>query len=139
MGKHNGLKSYTIGQRKGLNIASAQDKVYVVGKNIETNTLYVGIGDDNNYLLSTSCLLTNINLINKNKIKNAKAKFRYRQNEIDVIIDYISDNEIIVNYPEGVKAVTPGQACVFYKDDECLGGGIIKEVRKDDKKLWYLL
>ena len=84
-------------------------------------------------------MLKNINLINKDKVKKAKAKFRYRQEEIDVEIDYISDDEIIVNYPEGVKSVTPGQACVFYREDECLGGGIIKEVRKDNKKLWYLL
>ena len=45
---------------------------------------------------------------------------------------------ILVDYPQGVKSVTPGQACVFYKDDECFGGGIIKEVRKNNKKLWYL-
>ena len=47
-------------------------------------------------------------------------------------------HEILVKYPQGSKAVTPGQACVFYKDDICLGGGIIKEVRKNNKKLWYL-
>ena len=50
----------------------------------------------------------------------------------------LNDDEILVKYLGGVKAVTPGQACVFYKDDICLGGGIIKEVRKDGKKLWYL-
>ena len=44
----------------------------------------------------------------------------------------------IVKYPEGVKSVTPGQACVFYDNEECLGGGIIKEVRKNNAKLWYL-
>lgn len=139
IGKHNGLKSYTIGQRKGLNIGGAKDRMYVVGKDVEKNILYISFGDDSNYLISTSCLLTNVNMINKNNIKKAKAKFRYRQVETDVEIDYISESEIIVNYPQGVKSVTPGQACVFYKEDECLGGGIIKEVRKDNKKLWYLL
>lgn len=138
IGKHKGLKSYTIGQRKGLNIGGTQDRMYVVGKNVDKNVLYIALGDTSDYLVSTSCVLKNINLINKEKIKNAKAKFRYRQEEIDVEIDYISDDEIIVNYPQGVKSVTPGQACVFYKDDECLGGGIIKEVRKNDEKLWYL-
>ena len=101
--------------------------------------MYIALGDDNNYLVSTSCVLKNVNLINKEKIKNATAKFRYRQEETEVEIDYISDDKIVVNYPNGVKSVTPGQACVFYKDNECLGGGIIEEVRKDDKKLWYLL
>lgn len=138
VGKHNGLKSYTIGQRKGLNIGGCQDRMYVVGKDINKNILYVALGDKSDYLVSTSCLLSNINLINKDKIKKAKAKFRYRQEEVDVEIDYVNDEEIIVNYPDGVKSVTPGQACVFYNDDECLGGGLIKEVRKDNKKLWYL-
>lgn len=139
IGRHNGLKSYTIGQRKGLNIGGTQDRMYVVGKDIKKNVLYIALGDKSDYLVSTSCLLENINLINKDKVKNAKAKFRYRQEEIDVEIDYISDKEIIVNYPKGVKSVTPGQACVFYNGDECLGGGIIKEVRKNNEKLWYLL
>lgn len=139
IGRHNGLKSYTIGQRKGLNIGGTQDRMYVVGKDIKKNVLYIALGDKSDYLVSTSCLLENINLINNDMVKNAKAKFRYRQEEIDVEIDYISDKEIIVNYPEGVKSVTPGQACVFYNGDECLGGGIIKEVRKNNEKLWYLL
>ncbi len=139
IGKHNGLRSYTIGQRKGLNIGGTADRMYVVGKDIKKNILYIALGDKSDYLISTSCVLKNVNLINKDKVKKAKAKFRYRQEEIDVEIDYISDDEIIVNYPEGVKSVTPGQACVFYREDECLGGGIIKEVRKDNKKLWYLL
>jgi len=139
IGKHNGLKSYTIGQRKGLNIGGTSDRMYVVGKDVNKNILYITVGDDSDYLISTSCVLENINLINKDEIKNAKAKFRYRQEEIDVEIDYVSDSEIIVNYSNGVKAVTPGQACVFYKEDECLGGGVIKEVRKNNKKLSYLL
>ena len=139
IGKHDGLYKYTIGQRKGLNIGGTQDRMYVVGKDMAKNILYIALGDDSNYLISTSCVLENINLINKDMIKNAKAKFRYRQDEIDVEIDYIDEDMIIVNYPDGVKAVTPGQACVFYNGDECLGGGIIKEVRKENKKLWYLL
>mgnify|MGYP003428119767 CR=1 FL=1 len=52
-------------------------------------------------------------------------------------IAYINDNEVIVKY-ESAKAVTPGQACVIYLGSEVIGGGIIKEVRKDNTKLWYL-
>ena len=48
------------------------------------------------------------------------------------------DTEILVKYPSGVKSVTPGQACVLYDGEVCLGGGIIKEVRKNGQKLWYL-
>ena len=52
-------------------------------------------------------------------------------------ITNLSDNEVIVKY-ESAKAVTPGQACVIYLGSEVIGGGIIKEVRKDGTKLWYL-
>ena len=56
----------------------------------------------------------------------------------DVKLTHLDNGEILVEYEQGVKSVTPGQACVFYKDEECLGGGIIKEVRKNNEKLWYL-
>ena len=66
------------------------------------------------------------------------AKFRYRQKDNPVTVEYLDDGNLLVRY-NNVKSVTPGQACVFYLDDICLGGGIVKEVRKDNKKLWYLL
>ena len=72
IGRHNGLKSYTIGQRKGLNIGGTQDRMYVVGKNIKKNVLYIALGDKSDYLVSTSCVLKNINLISKDKIKMRK-------------------------------------------------------------------
>ena len=66
------------------------------------------------------------------------AKFRYRAPDVPVKLEYLDNGEILVRY-DNVKAVTPGQACVFYDGEYCLGGGIVKEVRKDNKKLWYLL
>ena len=138
VGCHQGLMYYTIGQRKGLNIGGNKDKMFVVGKNLDKNVLYVAFGDDNDYLKSDSCLVENMNFISNLRPEIATAKFRYRQKDIDVKIEYLNHNEIIVHYDD-VKAVTPGQACVLYLGDECLGGGIIKEVRKESKKLWYLL
>ena len=138
IGKHNGLNNYTIGQRRGLNIGGQNDRMYVVGKNIEKNILYIAIGEDNEYLISTSCIVENVNLFSNEKIDKCKAKFRYRQNESDVILKWINDKTVEVFYQDGIKSVTPGQACVFYIGDECLGGGIINEVRKNNKKLWYL-
>ncbi len=70
-------------------------------------------------------------------MKSGAIRHLYRQDDIPVELEW-QENEIIVKYKQGVKSVTPGQACVFYKEDICLGGGIIKEVRKDNKKLWYL-
>ena len=137
IGKHIGLMNYTIGQRKGLNIGGTKDKMFVVGKDLEKNILYICLGEDNDYLVSTSCIVNEINYLGDEKINKCTAKFRYRSHDVEVELEW-KDDEIIVRYPQGVKSVTPGQACVFYNGEECLGGGIIKEVRKNDKKLWYL-
>ena len=124
IGKHIGLMNYTIGQRKGLNIGGTDERMFVVGKNLEKNILYICIGEDNGYLVSTSAIVDNINYLGKEKITKCTAKFRYRQEDIPVELEWYN-NEVLVKYPQGVKRVTPGQACVFYDGEECLGGGII--------------
>ena len=138
IGNHIGLMYYTIGQRKGLNLGGNDERTFVVGKNLNRNILYVAHGDDNEYLYSDSAIIDTINWIGDTKPNKCCAKFRYRQQDNPVNMEYIDDNHILVTYSQGIKAVTPGQACVFYKDDECLGGGLIKEVRKNVEKLWYL-
>jgi len=126
IGTHNGLMYYTLGQRRGLNIGGTKDRLFVAKKDINKNILYVAIGDENNYLTSTSCILEDINLLSKLPEK-ATAKFRYRQEDNEVFLSKLEDG-ILVKYPNGVKSVTPGQACVLYDGDECIGGGIIKTV-----------
>ena len=134
--KHIGLMYYTIGQRKGLNLGGNEDRTYAVGKDLEKNILYVS--DSEEYLVSTSCIVEEVNWISDLRPEKCTAKFRYRQPDNDVELEILDDNKVLVKYNQGVKSVTPGQACVFYLGDECLGGGIIKEVRKENKKLWYL-
>ncbi len=138
LGEHIGLMYYTIGQRKGLDVGGTKEKLFVVGKNLEDNILYVAEGEDNPYLFSTSALLEDVNFNCSSRPLKCSAKFRYRAKDYPVTLEYLEDGNIIVRYDE-IKAVTPGQACVFYDGPYCLGGGIIKEVRKDEKKLWYLL
>ncbi|MBQ6495412.1 MAG: tRNA 2-thiouridine(34) synthase MnmA [Bacilli bacterium] len=138
IGEHIGLMNYTIGQRRGLNIGGSKERMFVVGKDLSKNILYICIGEDNDYLVTDSCIVDTINWLGEDKITKCCAKFRYRQPDIEVELEWINNEEILVKYPQGVKAVTPGQACVLYKGDICLGGGIIKEVRKNNKKLWYL-
>ncbi len=138
IGKHVGLMYYTIGQRKGLNIGGNSDRIFVVGKNLDKNILYVAHGDDNKYLISDSCVVEMVNWNADRNIKECSAKFRYRQKDNDVKVKFLDDGNMLVSYEQGVKSVTPGQACVFYLGEECLGGGIIKEVRKNGEKLWYL-
>ena len=138
MGKHIGLMYYTIGQRRGLDIGGTKERMFVVGKDLKKNILYICIGEDNEYLVSDSCIIDEVNLLCEERYEKCSAKFRYRQKDVPVSLEYLDNNEILVKYPEGVKRVTPGQACVLYDGEVCLGGGIIKEVRKNNKKLWYL-
>ena len=127
LGKHNGLMYYTIGQRRGLNIGGTSDRLFVCKKDLDNNILYVAMGDENKYLLSYSAIIEDANLLDKLPSK-CTAKFRYRQKDNEVLTEIMADGNILVKYPGGVKAVTPGQACVFYNGDECLGGGIVKEI-----------
>ncbi len=138
VGRHIGLMYYTIGQRRGLDLGGNKERLFVVGKDLNKNVLYVALGDDNDYLYSTSALIEQMNWMNHDKITKCTAKFRYRQEDNDVEVEYIDDDHILVKYSQGVKSVTPGQACVLYLGEECLGGGIIKEVYKNEEKLWYL-
>ena len=63
------------------------------------------------------------------------AKFRYRQPDTEVDVEILEDDKVKVVYKNPVRAVTPGQAVVFYDGDVCLGGAIIDEVYKDGEKL----
>lgn len=127
LGRHVGLMYYTIGQRRGLNIGGTKDRLFVVKKDLNKNVLYVASGDESKYLISYSAIIEDVNLLDDLPYE-CNAKFRYRQKDNKVFVTKLDDGNLLVKYPEGVRAVTPGQACVFYKDDECLGGGIIKEV-----------
>ena len=127
LGKHIGLMYYTIGQRRGLNIGGSRERLFVCKKDLEKNILYVAMGDENKYLLSYSALIEDVNLLDTLPTK-CSAKFRYRQQDNDVYTEILDNGNILVKYPQGVKSVTEGQACVFYNGNECLGGGIIKEV-----------
>ena len=137
IGKHKGLERYTIGQRKGLNIGGFSERMFVVGKDINKNILYVSLGTENDYLISDSCLIENVSFNTNERPLKCNAKFRYKSQEYPVNLEYLDNNNILVRY-DAVSSVTPGQTCVFYNGEQCLGGGTIKEVRKQGNKRWYL-
>ena len=137
IGTHNGLMNYTLGQRKNINLSGFKDRTYVCGKDIKQNILYVTIGDTE-YLYSNSCLVEDINFISDTKPTFCTAKFRYQSKDIAVRIDYLENNKIKLYYDSKAKAVTPGQACVLYLGEECLGGGIIDKIYIDDQPIWYV-
>ena len=132
LGKHIGLMYYTIGQRRGLNVGGTKDRLFVCKKDLDKNILYVAMGDENKYLMSYACEIEKVNLLDDLPSK-CMAKFRYRQVDNEVYTEKLENGNILVKYPQGVKAVTEGQACVLYNGDECLGGGIIKTVYKEKR------
>ena len=138
LGKHVGLMYYTIGQRRGLDVGGFENRMFVVGKDLEKNILYVALGKENPYLFSNSCILSDVNFNCELRPSNCTAKFRYRSEDVFVTLEYLEDCKILVSY-QSVKGVTPGQACVLYIEDKCIGGGIIETVQKNGQKLWYLL
>ena len=129
--KHRGLMNYTIGQRKGLGIGGmkhTQAPWFVVGKDLKTNTLYVEPNGEHPHLYSDEAIITEVVWRGKKIDGKMTAKFRYRQPDQDVFVTWLDDTTIKVTYPQGVKAVTPGQVCAFYQNEVCLGAGFIHEV-----------
>ena len=131
IGTHDGVMYYTIGQRKGLGIGGIHGETaqgwFIVKKDIKNNILYVASGPESDRLNSDSCLVSNLNFIT-DKPKDGQhiyAKFRYRQQDNGVRIFYKGDDLVELKFDEPYKAVTPGQAAVFYDGDICLGGGLI--------------
>ena len=129
VGKHIGLMYYTIGQRRGLNLGGNEEKSYVVEKDLKNNILYVATGEESKYLYTTSAIIENFNFLTEERPTKCTAKFRYRSKDIEVEVEYRNNNELKLTYKNG-KSVTPGQFCVLYQNEICLGGGIIKEVHK---------
>ncbi|GEN31008.1 tRNA-specific 2-thiouridylase [Cerasibacillus quisquiliarum] len=140
-GKHDGLMYYTIGQRQGLGIGGPGEPWFVVGKNLEENVLYVEQGFHHEALYSDALIATDVNWINPNKIKDhftCTAKFRYRQKDTPVTVEIRDNNRVYVKFEKPARAITPGQAVVFYDHDVCLGGGTIDQVLKNGHVLTYV-
>ena len=142
LGKHQGVMYYTIGQRKGLGIGGIHGEEangwFVAKKDIKKNILYVASGGESTYLNSNRCTVDTLNFISKKLLDNSHifVKFRYRQEDNGATIHYINDDLVELIYDHEVKAVTPGQAAVFYDENEnCLGGGLIRHTYMDERLL----
>ncbi len=127
VGEHIGLMYYTLGQRKGLDLGGFKEKSFVVKKDLDNNILFIANGDENKYLYSNKAIISDFNFLTDKKINKCTCKFRYRQKDIVCNVSYKDDNTLILTY-DMAKAVTPGQFCVLYDGDVCLGGGIIDSV-----------
>ncbi|MBF0805506.1 MULTISPECIES: tRNA 2-thiouridine(34) synthase MnmA [unclassified Streptococcus] len=144
MGSHAGLMYYTIGQRGGLGIGGQEGgdnkPWFVVGKDLEQNILYVGQGFHHEHLLSTKLTASQVHFTKdmpESFEMECTAKFRYRQPDANVTVS-VNGDKAIVKFAEEQRAITPGQAVVFYDGDECLGGGLIDQAYSGDQIRQYI-
>ena len=123
LASHSGLSNFTIGQRKGIGV-SGPEPLYVIDKNVESNTLVVG---PKSALGQTSFMVREVNWVHgqpPSEVADLKVQVRYRAPAVSAHIELLSDSTMVTT-DESLNNVAPGQAAVFYKGDECLGGGII--------------
>lgn len=123
LGQHHGMHRYTIGQRKGLGIAWSEP-LYVVAIDIERNLLVVG---EEPHVFAGGLVAEDVVWITEPAADEfvATCKIRYRHHPVACRVRLLGDGGCSVLFNEPQKAVTPGQAVVFYQDDEVLGGGRI--------------
>ena len=124
LGEHRGIIYYTVGQRKGLNIAAAEP-MYVIAIDAERNAVIAGTKEQT---YSTELVAGNLNWIAmpapESPIK-VKARVRYRHAEAEATVSPLDDNSVYVKFAEPQMAITPGQTVVFYEGDTVIGGGTI--------------
>jgi tRNA-specific 2-thiouridylase len=132
LGEHAGLMFHTIGQRQGLKIGGRRDGSgepwYVVGKDLDHNTLIVAQGRNHPALFHQRLYASQLYWIAGEPPHlplACAAKIRYRQPDQACALETLDGDCAEVCFNEPQRAVTPGQSVVFYRNDECLGGGII--------------
>ena len=137
LGAHPGALLFTQGQRQGLNVGGVKDKPelpwYVYDKSIELNEVYVCQGEFNDLLLSDGLLMEEMKWINKSivpKQLDCEVQVRHRGKPVSCVAHF-TDKGVELSFSEKIRAIAPGQSAVLYKNNECLGGGIIAKALKD--------
>lgn len=132
VGQHDGLMYHTLGQRKGMGIgglkSSNEEPWYVVEKKLSENQLVVAQGHNHPALLKNHLDAEQLHWVNQPSEAQFKctAKIRYRQQDSECHVTLDENGNVHVEFANPQRAVTPGQSIVFYRDEICLGGGIIQ-------------
>jgi tRNA-uridine 2-sulfurtransferase len=126
IGRHQGIHRYTVGQRRGIGVSSP-DPLYVVQVDAKNNRVVVGSSDD---LLKREMAVERVNWIAIEDLTEpirVAVKIRSRAEEAHATVSKRDDASVIVRFDDAQRAVTPGQAAVFYDNDIVVGGGWIAE------------
>ncbi len=129
LGTHKGIIHYTAGQRRGLGVAG-KSRLYVSRIDPETNTITL-LPENDAGLFARGVIARNVNLIACERLPDnfrARVKIRYRQKEIPCTVNQSGDDELAIEFGEGVKCPAVGQSAVMYDGEYVIGGGIIAGV-----------
>lgn len=124
VGEHSGIHNFTVGQRKGLGVATGSP-LYVIQIKGDTRQVVVGNSDD---LYSQTLRARDVNLISIDELRmpmRLTVKIRHRHEGAPALVEKTGDREVLVTFDGPQRAVTPGQAAVFYDGDIVVGGGWI--------------
>ncbi len=125
LGQHNGIQYFTIGQREGLNLGGQKVPLYVVELDAKTNRVIVGPPSE---LVRGEFEVANCSWLAFDELTGpieVTAKIRYNHKGCPAVVERQSGERVRVRLSEPQRAVTPGQAAVFYRDDLVVGGGWI--------------
>jgi len=139
VGTHAGAQFYTLGQRKGLGLGGEGEPWFVVKKDVARNVVYVERGENHPALYADELVARELTWIageppaGSGRDLRVTAKARYRQSDQDATLalerDPVTGEPVArVRFDVPQRALTPGQSVVFYLGDECLGGGVIREL-----------
>lgn len=132
VGKHQGAHFFTIGQRKGLNVGGTKEPLFVIATNVETNTIYTGLGSEHPGLFKKALFILNsevhwiredLAIANGEKM-DVMARIRYRQ-ALQKATLYQFKKGLYVAFEEPQSAITEGQFVAWYKNEELVGSGVI--------------
>lgn len=125
IGEHPGIIHFTVGQRRGIRIASPRP-LYVLSIDHEKNAIVVGTYEK---LYKKILLASEVNIISGDKVElplQVSVKIRYKHTEAQALLKLVDSQRACVEFEKPQRAITPGQAAVFYVGDVVLGGGIIE-------------
>lgn len=132
VGKHQGAHYFTIGQRKGLNVGGTAEGLFVIATNVETNTIYTGMGSQHPGLFRKALFIEQSEVhwirpdlaIANGETMEVMARIRYRQ-PLQKAVLHQFEKGMYVAFEEPQSAITEGQFVAWYLDDELVGSGVI--------------